>query len=95
MMMTTMVPPDLPADPAALRSAIASMMTPAWESAWQERLRDARYADLASVRRTSAEMLELAAARFDAGDEIGFRSWCRFIIDHAAGERWDESRKAA
>jgi hypothetical protein len=65
---------DLPTDPDGLRAMIRALMTPTWEADWRHRLRDARDADLASVRRTVDLMLDLATARHVAGDADGFRS---------------------
>lgn len=86
-----MTPPlNCPTNPAELKKLLASMMTPVWESAWLERLRGAKYADVPAVRRTVAKMVEQAEARHAAGDQEGFRSWARFTLAHAAGERWAE-----
>jgi hypothetical protein len=82
---------NLPADPAALRATIVAMQTPAWADAWRMRLRKARWANLDSVKRTIAMMLDLAAARHAAGDADGFRSWAAFTLDHASGRNWDET----
>lgn len=86
-----MTPPlNCPANPAELKKLLASLMTPQWESAWLARLRDARHANMASVKRSIGMMIDQAEARHAAGDAEGFRSWAQFTLAHAAGERWAE-----
>jgi hypothetical protein len=90
-------PPDtspLPADPAELQARLDALTAaPAWADHWGKRLKAARYADLDAVRRTIAMMFDLAAERHRAGDATGFRSWCRFALDHAAGRHWDAAAR--
>jgi hypothetical protein len=70
-----------PADPAALQARVDALTAdPTWATRWAERLKAARYADLDAVRRTTADM-------------VGFRSWARFALDHAAGRHWEQAAR--
>ena len=86
--LTTELSADLLAE---LHREVDSLMDIAWENAWVERLRLARFADLDAVRRSVRLMLDLAAERHRAGDATGFRAWHRFVIRHVRGEFWDDA----
>jgi hypothetical protein len=84
----------LPADPAALQAQLDELMADAaWASGWSERLKATRGADLATVKRTAADMVALAIARYAVGDGAGFRGWCRHVLAHIRGEHWDRAAR--
>jgi hypothetical protein len=95
---------DVPADPGELLARVEALEAePAWARAWCERFKVGSSADhqiqpsqqaqqvLDAVRRTTRDMIALAAERHRAGDIPDFRAWCNYTLDHAAGRNWDEA----
>lgn len=77
---------------AELRRFVADLWKDhAWRQSWEHRFREAKYANLDSLRSVLGIVIDLAKEHHQRRDWKAFASACKYLQRFASGEDWDKA----